>query len=430
MLLQVSKHCEEYQLQLDYQSAYREHYSCEMAILKISNDILWGMEAQSITSLVALDLSAAFDTVDHEVLLSILSNKYGIKSKALKWFDQYLRPRSFKVTVNSAYSKDKDLMVSVLQGSCVGANIFNLYCSPLQDMVPDDLQLSGFADDHSVRKAFKAGNTNEEISTISKLESCLLSIKQWMDQVGLKMNPSKMEFIYFGNAPQLLKCTIDSINVAGDLILRSDVIRYLGVWLNATLNFKLHVTKKCKAAMINFIRIRGICHLLTDKAASSLVLSLCVSHLDYCNAALYGLPDTTIGRMQRVQNMCACLVLRKSKWDSATACLAKLHWLPIRQCITFKICVLTYKLLHEQGPKYLQVMLQYRHSTNSKTLRSNLDHSLLVIPHTKCKTFASRSFNVAAPTLWNHLPRGLRESTTLLSFKHDLKTHLYKEAFG
>ena len=340
-----------------------------MAILKISNDILWAMEAQSITSLVALDLSAAFDTVDHEVLLSILSNKYGIKGKALKWLDQYLRPRSFKVTVNGVYSKDKDLMVSVPQGSCVGANIFNLYCSPLQDVVPDDLQLSGFADDHSIRKAFKAGNTNEEINTISKLESCLLSIKQWMDQARLKMNPSKTEFIYFGNAPQLLKCTIDSINVAGDLILRSDIIRYLGVWLNATLNFKLHVTKKCKAAMVNFIRLRGICHLLTDEAASSLVLSLCVSHLDYCNAALYGLPDITIGRMQRVQNMCACLVLRRSKWDSAMACLAKLHWLPIRQCITFKICVLTYKLLREQGPKYLQVMLQYKHNTSIRTLK-------------------------------------------------------------
>ena len=180
----------------------------------------------------------------------------------------------------------------------------------------------------------------------------------------------------------------------------------------------------------NFITIRGIHHLLTDEAASSLVLSLCVSHLDYCNTALYGLPDITIGRMQRVQNMCACLVLRRSKWESAMACLAKLHWLPIRQCITFKICVLTYKLLLGQGPKYLQVMPQYKQRTNSRTLRSNLDHSLLVIPRTKCKTFASRSFSVAVPTLRNHLPRGLRESTTLLSFKHDLKTHLYKEAFG
>ena len=182
--------------------------------------------------------------------------------------------------------------------------------------------------------------------------------------------------------------------------------------------------------MANFIRIRGIRHLLTEEAASNLVLSLCVSHLDYCNAALYGLPDITIRRMQRVQNMCACSVLRRTKWDSATACLAKLHWLPIRQCITFKICVLTYKLLHKQGPRYLWVLLQYKHNISNRTLRSNLDQSLLVIPHTKCKTFASRSFSVAAPTLWNHLPRGLRESSTLLSFKCDLKTYLYKEAFG
>ena len=195
----------------------------------------------------------------------------------------------------------RDLEASVWEGSCVGANIFNLYCLPLQDVVNEDLQLSGFADDHSVRKASKAGNTNEEISTIYKLESCLLSIKQWMDHTRLKMNPSKTEFIYFGNAVQLPKCTIDSINVAEDLILRSNIIRYLGVWLNSTLNFKLHVTKTCKAAMVNFIRIRGIHHLLTDEATSSLVLSLCVSHLDYCNSVMYGLPDITIGRMQKIQ---------------------------------------------------------------------------------------------------------------------------------
>ena len=188
----------DYKLQPDYQSAYREHYSCEMAILKISNDILWGMEGQSITSLVALDLSAAFDTVDHDILLSILRNKYGINGKDLKWFDEYLRPRSFKVAVNGIYSKGRNLEVSVPQGSCAGANIFNLYCSPLQDVVPEDLQLSGFADDHSIRKVFKAGNTNAERETTTKLETCLLSIKKWMDEARLKMNPAKTEFIYFG----------------------------------------------------------------------------------------------------------------------------------------------------------------------------------------------------------------------------------------
>ena len=235
MLLQVSHHCEEYHLQPDYQSAYREHYSCETAILKVSNDILWGMEFQSITALVTLDQLAAFDTVNHDILLSVLGRKYGIKGKALQWFNQYLRPRSFRVAVKGIYGKDKDLTVSVPQGSCAGANIFNLYCSPLQEVILEDLQLSGFPDAHSVRKTFKASNRLDEENTKTKLQECLISIKKWMDKTRLKMNPSKTEFIYFGNAKQLQKCTTNSINVAGDLIVRSEVIRYLGVWLNSTL---------------------------------------------------------------------------------------------------------------------------------------------------------------------------------------------------
>ena len=156
MLLQQSQHCEEFNLQPDYQSAYREHYSCETTVLKISNDVLWAMEKQEVTSLVALDLSAAFDTVNHAILLDILNHKFGIEGEALQWFDQYLCPRSLKVTINSTYSTEHDLDVSVPQGSCAGANVFNLYCSPLSEEIAPNLQLSGFADDHSVHKSFKA----------------------------------------------------------------------------------------------------------------------------------------------------------------------------------------------------------------------------------------------------------------------------------
>ena len=79
------------------------------------------------------------------------------------------------------------------------------------------------------------------------------------------------------------------------------------------------------------------------------MLSLCISHLDYCNSILYGLPNSTIKKIQHIQNMCARLVLRRTKWDSAADCLSSLHWLPIKQRIKFKLCVLTYKLLH-RGP--------------------------------------------------------------------------------
>ena len=407
MLLQLSDHCKMFNLQPDYHSAYREDYSCETAVLGISNDILWVMEKQSITSLVTLDLSAAFDTVDHNTLLHILNTKYGIEDTALKWFDEYLRPRAFKVTINRQYSEPRDLAVSVPQGSCAGGNIFNLYCSPLQDVVPSTLQLSGFADDHSVRREFKARDREGESETICILEDCMLKIKQWMDETRLKMNTAKTEFIYFGNQHQLDKCKTDTIDVVGDLILRTNSVKYLGVQMDSNLNFKQLITQKCCSAMFNFLRIKSIRHLLDEDTTASLCLSLCISHLDYCNSFLYGLPETSIAKLQRIQNMCACLVLRRSKFESTTQALLHLHWLPVRQWIAFKILTLTYKCVHGIGPQYLQKLI-----TKPKVTRSNLrsanDPYLLVIP-----------------TLWNRLPKKIRSAQTLLSFKKDLKTHLF-----
>ena len=144
------------------------------------------------------------------------------------------------------------------------------------------------------QKVFQGKQLTRGMWNQGKMEECLLSIKNWMDQTRLKMNPAKKEFIHFANARQLQKSTISSLNIAGNLILRSYIVRYLGVWMDSTLSFKTHVTKKCQAAMLNYIRIWSICHLLTQEATSSLLLSLCISHLDYCNSILYGLPDSTI----------------------------------------------------------------------------------------------------------------------------------------
>ena len=107
--------------------------------------------------------------------------------------------------IDDNYSKPHSLDVSVPQGSCAGASIFNLYCSTLHEVIPKNLTLSSFADDHSVRKRFKARSTVDETETINSLEVCMLNIKFWMDSMWLKMNPNKTEFIYFGNKPQLKK---------------------------------------------------------------------------------------------------------------------------------------------------------------------------------------------------------------------------------
>ena len=85
MLKQFNRHTEQYQLMPSYQSAYQQYHSCETSLLKLTNDILWSMEEQNITAVLALTLGAAFDMVDHDILLQVLKNQYGIDGKALNW---------------------------------------------------------------------------------------------------------------------------------------------------------------------------------------------------------------------------------------------------------------------------------------------------------------------------------------------------------
>ena len=281
MWLQLSNHCQDCGLLPDYQSAYRPNYSCETNLF----------ECQHITSLTAMDLSAAFDTVDHEVLLQILSNKFGVMDTTLNWFRSYLQPRQFKVKVRQAYSSERSLTYSVPQGSCAGANILNLYCSPRGDTIPASLSLSGFADDHSIRTQFHANNRIEEIRCKDHIEKAIITTKNWMDSMRLKMNLAKTEIIYFGHHLQLRKCSEEKINVAGDEIKRSTCIKYLGAYLDEGLMFKRHVAAKCKAAMGNLLKIRSIRHLLDKSTMINLCLSLCISHLDYANSLIWTPPS-------------------------------------------------------------------------------------------------------------------------------------------
>ena len=121
------------------------------ALVKISNDILWKMEKQEVTALVAIDLSAACDTVDHDIWLDVLSMHFSIEGVALRWLESYLRCRKFKVNVGSEYSPLKDVMCSVPQGSCLGPVLYLIYASTIANIIPENLHIYGYADDHAFK---------------------------------------------------------------------------------------------------------------------------------------------------------------------------------------------------------------------------------------------------------------------------------------
>ena len=120
----------------------------------------------------------------------------------------------------------------------------------------------------------------------------------------LKLNCDQMETIMFGNQRQRGKCLTDKLELDGNLIPLSTNVWYLGGFLDTDLTLKKHVSTACSKAMANFIRIRDIRKFLNREACETLSLGLCISHLDYANAILYGLPDITINHLQRIQNVC------------------------------------------------------------------------------------------------------------------------------
>ena len=220
----------------------------------------------------------------------------------------------------------------------------------------------------------------------------------------------------FGSCQMLQLCTTNSIHVNGSNISRSEVIRYLRAWLDQSLQLKTHINNKCRIAMLNLQRVKLVRPFLTESATHTLTIGLITSHLDYCNAIFSSIPNYLLDYLQHAQNAVAKLVCNKRKYDSAKDCLMYLHWLPVRVRIDYKIAMMVHKSLNDKAPDYLKDLLTVNQPTRMG-LHSSQSSNILVIPHTKCKTFADRAFSIYRPRTWNLLPEHLRTECNTETFK-------------
>ena len=144
------------------------------ALLKFKNDFLMSMENQKVTLLVLLDLSAAFDTVVHRILLDRLQFDFGISGSALNWIESYLSNRTQRIYIDGVMSSNFNLKFGVPQGSCLGPLLFSLYASKLFTIVESHLPNSHrYADDTKLYISFRSRNDLEETAAITAMESCI-----------------------------------------------------------------------------------------------------------------------------------------------------------------------------------------------------------------------------------------------------------------
>ena len=251
---QLMIHFTEHNLLPKHQNAYRKNFSTETSILNICDNIWTSMENNKLTSVICLDLSATFDTVNHSILLKVMRNYFCIADMELDGISCYLRNRKFSVHINSFSSHTKTINFSIPQGSILVPTLFNFYVSTLTEIIPENEEnfVSGNADDHALINTFHP----ENIDISPKLVSDISCIKDWMNRNQLKMNETKTEFIVFGSKHQVQRNNLKSLNIDNTTVKAKSVIKFLGAHLDESLNMKTHIANRTKNALYNLYLIK------------------------------------------------------------------------------------------------------------------------------------------------------------------------------
>ena len=188
------------------------------------------------------------------------------------------------------------------------------------------------------------------------------------------------------------------------------------------LTMTAHVVNLIRTANFELRRINSIRHYLSVQVTKTLLSAFVLSRLDCCNSLLSGCPQYLLNRRQKVQNNAARLILKAPKTDHITPHLRTLHWLPIDARIKYKLRSLCFGAITSICPVYLSDLLKI--CTPSGQLRSSAEIRIMCIPSVNTKSYGERSFSYTAPTLWNSLPKDIRFSQSVSSFRSALKTHL------
>ena len=395
-------------------------------MVKVYNDVVCALDREAVVILLLLDLSAAFDVVDHHILCKRIKQRFGIVGSAHQWLVSYLSERSQYVVIDDHPSESIMLDCGVPQGSVLGPLLFSMYTAPLSDIArKHGLEDHFYADDSQLYIAFKP-KCEQTVDVVKRVEACVAEVKHWMIANRLKLNDDKTELIVFSTRRN--EHVVDSIQIRiGDAtIIPSPVVRDLGVFLDQHLTMESHVSKLRQSAYLHLRMIGRIRGCLTVDTTKSLMRNMILTRLDYCNALLVDIPASLCHKLQLLQNNAARVVYRLRKYDHVTPALISLHWLPMRFRPLYKLCLLVFKCLKGIAPGYVSSLISLQEAPRS--LRSTNDTLLLQVPRSSLK-LGERAFSVAAPAIWNSLPLSLRNEENIDNFKKNLKFHFCSLAF-
>ena len=395
---------------LGCQSGFRSLHNTLTALLEATNAWSVNIDNGLLNGVVFIDLTKAFDTIDHEIILRKMSY-LGVDQAAMKWFSSYLSGRTQRCNVSGKLSSARTLSCGVPQGSILGPLLFLIYINDLPNSLRGAVPRM-FADDTNLTLSAK---------TLAELKLALTpelnNLSSWLKANKLSLNVAKTELMIIGSRQRLsAQCDDVEIRIDDQIIKRVVHTKSLGLTIDAHLSWGKHVEEICKKVSSAIGALKRVRPFISKETAILIYNTLIMPHFDYCSPVWDCLSGYLSDKLQKLQNR-AARVITKSPFDaSSNHLLSTLSWERLSLRRKKQKALMMYKTMNDLAPEYLQSLFSQRHSAYS--LRNSEGRLTLSKPSTN---YLKRSFSYSGAMLWNNLPENLKNAASVEHFKRNIK---------
>ena len=397
----------------DNQYGFRRHHSTQSALVSFVDLVTDSLDRNEYVLSVFIDLSKAFDTIDHAILLRKLSN-YGIRGVALEFIKSYLFGRTQCVEINGVRSEFKSITCGVPQGSSLGPFLFLLYINDLHRCTKL-LKLLLFADDTTL--IYSSRDLNELINIVN---TELVHLARWFNLNKLSLNASKSNYMIFGNRK---KCPSHSdLMIGNSRLIQVRSTKFLGVIVDDKLSWTDHINTVNKKLSSAAFVIRNVRYKINFEVSLKLYDTLALPYLTYCNIiwgnACKTYVKNTVRIQKRILKMCCDNVLNKR-----VDVFKQTSKLPLYSINVLQILVLIFKFFYNPHTLPKSALTLFKAASSVHRFNTRSANRLGLYNEYARLNVRKTCVRISGPLLWNSIPLEIREIANIGLFKQSLKTY-------